>query len=294
MKSQEVRNASKLRLVQFETSDGLRLNGILADAGSDTTIIHIHGKGGNFYENKFVKIMLDQYPSAGFNFLSFNNRGHSSYVEAYQHGDISYVGSAVEMFNDCLLDLEAAKHFALTLGSNVVFQGHSFGCEKIMYYSQHVDPSAALILLSPCDGYRLQAVYIAPETVEEQVARLRADYRCVGLEWLPPQEYGVQVPGAQYHVPITARSLVDLISGPAFRLLALDKSWTEPLISARAFAYLGGRDALQVDGVDPMHEGLQTRFQNINVAIFPEGDHHLRPIIPGVIDRITSWISEDM
>src|SRR5215213_1120117 len=149
-----------MRLVQFEASDGLRLNGILEDTGSDTTIIHVHGKSGNFYENKFVKVMLEAYPSGGFNFLSFNNRGHSSYVEAYQKGDIAYIGAAVERFEDCLLDLQAAEQFARTFSSRVVMQGHSFGCEKIMYYSQHINPTLDLVLLSPCDGYHLQNIYI--------------------------------------------------------------------------------------------------------------------------------------
>src|SRR6185295_14051483 len=197
-----------MRLVQFETKDGLRLNGILEDTGSDTTIVHIHGKVGNFYENKFVKIMLEAYPAAGYNFLSFNNRGHSSLVEAYKNSDVVYIGSAVEIFSECILDLEAAEKFARTLSPRVVLQGHSLGCEKMMYYSQQVNPSIELVLLSPCDGYRLQNVYIAPETVDEQLARLQTEYRLQGLEWLPPQEYGIRVAGKAYHVPIVAQALV--------------------------------------------------------------------------------------
>lgn len=281
-----------MRLIQFETGDGLRLNGILEDVGSDTTIVHIHGKSGNFYENKFVKIMLEAYPSAGFNFLSFNNRGHSSYVEAYKKGDIAYIGAAVETFEDCLLDLQAAEKFARTFSSRVVMQGHSFGCEKIMYYSRHVNPKLDLVLLSPCDGYHLQNIYIEPETVEEQLARLRRDYSLEGLEWLPPEEYGIRVSGKSYHVPIVARALVNLMSGPAFELLSLEKPWSGPPISSRSFVYLGGRDVLQVAGVEPMVKQLRARFKDARIAVFQNGDHHLAPIQHEVIESISSWLRE--
>lgn len=281
-----------MRLVQFETEDGLRLNGCLAETGSDTTIVHVHGKGGNFYENKFVKIMFEAYSSEGFNFLSFNNRGHSSYVEAYKDGEIVYIGAAVETFEDCLLDLRAAEQFARTLGSRVVFQGHSFGCEKIMYYSLHVNPNLELILLSPCDGYRLQQVYRYPETVEQQLLRLRKDYQLEGLEWLPSREYGIRVPGVDYHVPIVAEALVALMSGSAFELIALDKPWRGPLVPSRSFVYLGGRDPLQVDGADAMRKELRARIHNPNVVVFENGDHALRPIHGEVLGRISAWLRD--
>jgi pimeloyl-ACP methyl ester carboxylesterase len=281
-----------MRLVQFETEDGLRLNGCLEEAGSDTTIVHVHGKGGNFYENKFVRMMYDVYRSEGFNFLSFNNRGHSSYVEAYKEEEIVYIGAAVEKFEDCLLDLRAAEKFARTLGSRVVFQGHSFGCEKIMFYSQHVNPNLEFVLLSPCDGYRLQEVFMFPETVEHQLERLRKEYHLEGLEWLPPREYGIRVPGVDYHVPIVAQALVDLMSGPAFELIALDKPWQGPLLSSNFFIYLGGRDPLQVDGVEAMSQAFRARMQNPNIAVFADGDHALRPVCNEVLGQITSWLRD--
>lgn len=284
---------TNLRLVQFEAEDGLRLNGLLEEAGSDTTIVHLHGKGGNFYENKFIKTMFDVYPAAGLNFLTFNNRGHASLVEAYKKGVVTYIGSAVEEFSDCLLDIRAAEQFAKTLGPRVVLQGHSGGCEKIMYYAQHVDASLELVLLSPCDGYRLQTAYRAPETVEDQLARLRSTYRLQGMEWLPPEEYGIRVPGVSYYVPITAQSLVDLITGPYFELSRLDKPWNGPTIDNPSFVYLGGRDALQVAGVLEMARGLHERLGNVKVNLFPDCDHHLRPLQREVALSVTAWLLEN-
>jgi pimeloyl-ACP methyl ester carboxylesterase len=279
-----------MQFIQFDTEDGLRLNGILKNVGSDTTIVHIHGKAGNFYENKFVKLMFEFYASAGFNFMSFNNRGHASYAEAYQNGKIAYIGTAVERFEDCLLDLTAAKMFAKNFGSRVIFQGHSFGCEKIMYYSQQIDPTVELILLSPSDGYKLQMVYITPETVEDQISRLKNTYKLEGMEWLAPEEYGIRVEGVNYHVPIIAQALVELMSGPAFEILSLDKSWRGPNITARSYIYLGGCDGLQVDGIEKMVDTLQERFDAATIAVFEDGNHHLKPIETNVMKSIVSWI----
>lgn len=283
---------ANLRLVQFEATDGLRLNGLLADAGSDITIIHIHGKGGNFYENNFVRKMYSEYPKMGFNFLAFNNRGHSTYVEAYHSGQITYVGSAVEEFKDCLLDLDAAIKFAHTIGQRVVLQGHSFGCEKITFYALYWDASVPLVLLSPCDGYRLQEVYRHPETVSQQLLRLKEKYALEGLELLPPEEYGIRVSGIDYHVPITARALVSLMSGIAFRLFRCDFPWADAQIENNCFVYLGQQDALQVDGAEAMRDLMQERFLDPHVEIHAKGDHQLRGAMPEVIASIGRWIHD--
>ena len=279
----------ELRFVRFETLDGLRLNGMLADARSDITTIHIHGRGGNFYENSFLRKMYEEYPRRGINLLSFNNRGHSSYVEAHLNGNVAYIGSAIEQFEDCLLDLEAACTFARSFSSGIVLQGHSLGCEKVMYYGLHSDDALPLILLSPSDGYRLQTVYRYPESVEEQVSRLRSTYQLGGLEFLPEEEYGIRNRDLYYHVPITARALVSLLTGPAFRVLRRGYPLGEPLQN-KCFVYLGGLDALQVDGAEAMVEVLRERFVNPDVELYPQGDHHLRGAMPDVLNSLSQWI----
>jgi hypothetical protein len=278
-----------VQFVRFETEDGLRLNGLLANANSDVTVVHVHGRGGNFYENSFVRKMYDIYPRFGMNFLAFNNRGHSSYVEAYKHGQVVYVGSAIEEFDECLLDLEAATKFARSLGPNVVLQGHSLGCEKVMYYGQRRDNSLPLILLSPSDGYRLQTVYRSPETVEDQILRLQTTDSLQGLELLPPEEYGIRGDGVYYHVPITARALVSLLTGPAFRLLRRDCR-LDYQFENRCYAYLGCKDGLQIDGAEVMRDILLGRFADVYVDLYPAGDHQLRGAMPEVFDCMMRWI----
>jgi len=279
-----------MRLVQFETEDKLRLNGLLSNVGSRTTILHIHGKCGNFYENKFVKIMFGAYAAANLNFLSFNNRGTACYTEAYKGKDTVYIGTAVEEFTECILDIAAAIKFAESFSERVVLQGHSFGCEKVMYYAQQVNSGIELIVLSPSDGYRLQEAYIFPETVEEQLERLRSTYHLSGMEWLPAWEYGIRARDVEYHVPIVAWSLVGLITGPPFDLLRLGRPWGRPKISNRSFVYIGGEDALQLDGVEAMAEGIKERFLDPTLLVLREGRHDLRPSPAEVVCKIIHWL----
>lgn len=279
----------ELRFIRFEAADGLRLNGMLADADSDITVIHVHGRGGNFYENSFLRRMYDEYPRQGINLLAFNNRGHSSYVEAYMNGRVIYVGSAIEKFEDSLLDLDAACAFARTFSSKIVLQGHSLGCEKVMYYGGNRDGLIPLILLSPSDGYRLQTVYRYPESVEDQICRLQAADRLAGLEFMPESEYGIRNHDLYYHVPITAQALVSLMTGPAFRLFRRGYSLGEPLQN-RCFVYLGALDALQVDGADAMAALVRERFVRPHVELYPQGDHQLRGAMPDVLHSLSKWI----
>ena len=283
-------NTGGLRVVRFDTDDGLRLSGLLNDVGSDTTVIHVHGFGGNFYENTFVDVMRDAYAIANLNFLAFNNRGHGSYVEAYQNGAMAYVGAAVEDFEDCLLDIGAAVRFAQTVGSRVVLQGHCMGAHKIMHYARRVDSSVELILLAPCDMYRAQAEYIHPERVEDQIARLRASYRLEGMEWLPAQEYGVKVPGVEYHVPVVAGALVAMLSSPAYQTLRADAPWQGETWPNRAFVYLGGRDPLNFDGIAPMKKMLGERLSDASVVVFADGGHQLKPVEREVSAAIAEWV----
>jgi hypothetical protein len=158
-----------------------------------------------------------------------------------------------------------------------------------MFFGLHRNPDLPLILLSPSDGYRLQRGYIAPEAVEAQLVRLKNDYDLTYAEWLPDEEYGIRGPGVDYHVPITARALVDLMEGPAFQLLRADLA-VDWKIRNPCYVYLGAADALQLDGADAMVRLLRDRFGNHEVAVFSGGDHHLRPVTDEVIDNIAAWL----
>jgi pimeloyl-ACP methyl ester carboxylesterase len=94
-------------------------------------------------------------------FLSVNTRGTGVYnIET----GYKPTGAAVEIFEECLCDIDAWTELALSKGfTKIILEGHSFGTNKIQYYIQkgiyktHV---VALILLGFTDSYGGQIAYL--------------------------------------------------------------------------------------------------------------------------------------
>lgn len=147
--------------VKVQTSDNFILQGLLSipTSHSNEVILHIHGMAGNFYENAFIEEMAKEYPKNEITFCSVNNRGHD-YLSNIKHPDGSSqrVGSAYEIFEDCILDIEAWINFLYKKGfKKIHLQGHSLGCPKVIYYqAQKQDQRiGTIILLSLPDMYRI-------------------------------------------------------------------------------------------------------------------------------------------
>src|SRR5665213_942654 len=102
-------------LVTFKNANAFHHDGILYQQESNrTTIVHVHGSFGNFYQNEFLRIMARTYLASGINFLSFNLAGHDAMTEGYRNEwDFEYVGGAGTDFNECLFDIQAAVDFAM-------------------------------------------------------------------------------------------------------------------------------------------------------------------------------------
>ena len=53
----------KYPIVEIKTKDGLILNGLINEVpNSDTILINVHGTGGNFYEEPFIKNLFLELP----------------------------------------------------------------------------------------------------------------------------------------------------------------------------------------------------------------------------------------
>lgn len=126
-------------------------------------LLFVHGMGGNFYRSVSKKVMMDLAPAAGFDVLSFNNRGHEKDV-------------ADEVFTDCVHDIDAALRFGQAKGyRRFVLLGHSTGCQKIAYYqARRRDPRVkALVLAAIGDDYAIARRDLG-RRYAAQVARARA------------------------------------------------------------------------------------------------------------------------
>ena len=280
-------------LVSFRSGKGVQLHGMVyRRRGRRTTIIHVHGSLGNFYDNGFVPIMAKRYSEAGINFFSINTSCHDGIAEGDRSGQFEYVGGSRTKFCDCLYDIEAAVSFAKRFSERLILQGHSLGCDRVLYYLVNCAAGYDFVLLSPCDSYQLQANWIAPETVEEQVVRLKAGRSGDDeFDWLPSREYGVRG-GSDwtYAIPITREAFLSIAEGPPYRLMKI-KDPGNYRIEQRALAYIGGKDALQVWPHDVMFRYLRGRIGHVQELYVADGDHMLGGCEDHVINTIAQWVT---
>jgi pimeloyl-ACP methyl ester carboxylesterase len=154
---QRAGNFMKYPIIKTVTADHLELYGILTEAEGekDAVLINIHGTSGCFYVEEYTPFFAEELPALGIATLFTNNRG-SHVMEAWQKS-----GAALEMFEDCVLDIDAWIQFALHLGyRRIILQGHSLGTEKVVYYmnkGKYPPAVAAVILLGVSDSFGNQA-----------------------------------------------------------------------------------------------------------------------------------------
>jgi hypothetical protein len=279
-------------LVKFEADDGLELDGFAAKSSQPiVTIIHVHGKCGNFYQNKFIHWMANIFPSLDINFLAFNNRGHDCLAEAYRENKLLYSGGSNERFEDCLSDISGAIAFARNWGAPLILQGHSNGCEKVLYFlaSASTRDLVGAVLLSPADSQHLQEQYISPKTLAEQSAALaQSDLESPQLLF---SQYGIRRPPKIYDIPVTARSLSSLLSGAGFKMVRYSEKPPRLSGAPPGFVYLGGSDPYITATSDVIRRYYKAAFRSLEFLFLPDGDHHFSGKEETVIRRVADWAS---
>ena len=307
------------RLVTIRTTERFEIIGMLFQSessykGTDVNekhiltdfntpiVIHVHGNFGNFYQNKFLWYMSEMYLQNGIDFLSINLSSHDGLAEGYYGVQLKYVGGGVADYEASQLDIEAAVQYVQELGyKNVVLQGHSLGCDKIIEFAMNHEHLFPLILLSPVDSYAVQSNWISPESVEEQIERIKKGlypqedkpWGSADLDWLPNQEYGAKG-GTQewtYEIPITKEALLSILEGAAFKYLNV-KTGDPFTLENRTFAYLGKRDGLQMHRHEDWVEFLQHSFTHITFAQDLDADHDIVGVEAELTERIIKWIHQ--
>ena len=146
----------KQELVRINSIDGIQLPGILymPESATKKIVIHVHGLNGNFYENNFLDEISKSYTKTGYAFLTFNNRGRGFISEFWRGKECVVIGSSLEKFKECILDIEGVVNYAKENGyEEIILEGHSYGCNKVLYYyNKKRDKSIKkIVLLAPCD-----------------------------------------------------------------------------------------------------------------------------------------------
>lgn len=130
----------KTTFLRQTTDDKLILQGLLyvPEKPTKNLILHIHGMSGNFYENRFLDPMASTFTENGWAFLTPNTRGHDFIADLPISGTeekFRRVGNIFETFEECVLDVKCWMDFAEKKGyTNIILQGHSLGCSKVVYY----------------------------------------------------------------------------------------------------------------------------------------------------------------
>ena len=110
---------------------------------------------GNFYKSPLIKEFMKKSIEEDFDFLSIDNRGKEIISRFYGKKKL-VLGTALEKFEDCAYDIDAAVSFVLKKGyKHIILAGYSTGCQKIVYYinmrkNKHVQ---ALVFIAPVDDY---------------------------------------------------------------------------------------------------------------------------------------------
>jgi alpha-beta hydrolase superfamily lysophospholipase len=152
----------KTTFCRVNTVDELRLDGLLFEPEhqSKTGMLHLHGRAGNFYANQLLGMMADVYTKAGFAFLSVNTRAHDHIADFRigQSEKLRRIGSAFDVFKECVFDIDAWLEFFRSLGyEKIILQGHSQGGSKAVYFLNEKPQRdiVALVLASPADAVGL-------------------------------------------------------------------------------------------------------------------------------------------
>ena len=124
------------KIIKFEATDGILLDGILNKCESDTDkiLIQIHGMTSNCFKKR-EEVIAEKVSALNIDTLCFNNRG--SEIIKYckrKTGEKILQGTAYENIEDSYFDILGAIKYVVELGyKNVYLQGHSLGSTKIVY-----------------------------------------------------------------------------------------------------------------------------------------------------------------
>lgn len=281
------------------TKDGLELHGLLyePDQKTESVLVHVHGMGGNFYENKFIDFIARELTDSNIAFCVFNNRGCEFLKETYQTksdgtSNIIRVGTSYENFEESILDIEASIDFVLLQGYNDIhLSGHSLGCSKVAYYMlEKVDQRIkSLLFLSPSD--MLGLVRNDKNTFDEQISEAKALVASgKGEELMSKWVWD--------DYPICARSYISLFGdkardgifnfyNPEDQLDSLSK------ITIPVYSVMGRNDDALTVPIEETFARLEkalTSSSKVNTEILGDANHGYRGHEQDLSSAVTCWL----
>lgn len=189
--------AARGELVHFESTDGLRLSGLLFEPRrSDApVVVWLHGNGdASVFTSPRTKILAAGLLRRGIAFLPFDNRG-SHLIKRFRRTTAAgservEIGMTRELIDDAVHDIRGAIRFVRSRGyASVHLAGHSTGANKICVYEASVARSGARsnILVAPGDDVGLYREELGAGRFEAALERARREIaRGRGDRLIPP------------------------------------------------------------------------------------------------------------
>lgn len=280
--------------------DGIELHGLLyePDQKTEKVFVHVHGMGGNFYENKFVDFLAEELTAAGISLCVFNNRGCEFIKDTYRIVDgkepeFVTVGTTYERFEECVFDIEAYLDFVESQGfSEMYLSGHSLGCPKVAYYLSETQDKrvSALLFLSPAD--MLGLVRQDMSTHERFLEKAR-ELVAAGQEneILPERLWG--------EYPVSAGTYINLFADEAKDAIfnfykPEDTLETFANIQVPTYAVMGRKDDALVISIEDTFARLEKALTNspkVTTQILGEANHGYRGHESELAGAVVTWLT---
>lgn len=289
----------KTSLHKITTKDGLVLHGALyqPEKQTDKVLVHVHGMGGNFYENAFLDNIAKTLTDKGIAFCPFNNRGNGHITDFVREKDgkkdfVTY-GSSGEKFEDCLLDIQAHIDFVKEKGfKDVHLSGHSLGAPKVAYYaSQTNEYLKSVTFMSPSD--MLGLVRGNKEQFEKDISEAKQ----LVSEGKEGQILSDFVWG---EYPIKAGTYINLFSKDSntaiFNFLNNDLGFeTLSKIKFPTLALMGRKDDVLVIPIEDIMKTIETEMKSspkVKTKILGDANHGYQGYEQELAEVLLVWITE--
>lgn len=133
------------------TEDGLRLPMVhFSCEEKDICVICIHGMCGTIIDNYFATVWGNMLSKNNIGFIYEHNRGYSIENDiVMKDGSFKRCGCMYEIFEESIYDIDLAITKAKELGyKRIILLGHSYGCNKAVYYYYKKKPDILGIVLA--------------------------------------------------------------------------------------------------------------------------------------------------
>lgn len=238
------------------------------------TAIHVHGMGGNFYENELVEATLAVYDREGFSTAALNFPGYDGSHKTEDFTEFTPV-------LDAWIDIVAPS-------GPLILQGHSLGVHKVLSYAtddraKHRDRVGAISLLAAFDPVM---AWGSGEPGE----------RAKRLAWVNEQlatndPKTVVFDESFMHWPMSLGTLNQLMTeGSLIDEFRVRDGLPSVAWENKPVFIAVGEDDIYCKPSPAEVVALANKFDNVSAYVIPGGDHGFIPNLVELEKRLDVWI----